>query len=92
MFDEEFWMYARGELKIPFSYKEGALLMLFIKNRGKIITYDEICLKVIGCPQNEDTKEYVRKKISNLVSRVKVKIGDDGEITTLIGKGYRLEE
>ena len=91
MFDEEFWLYARGELKIPFSYKEGALLMLFMKNRGKIITYDEICLKVIGCPQNEDTKEYVRKKISNLVKRIRIKIGDDGEIENLPWKGYRLK-
>lgn len=90
MFDEEFWMYARGELKIPFSYKEGALLMLFMKNRGKIITYDEICFKIIGCPQNEDTKEDVRKKISSLVNRIRKKIANDGEIETLPWKGYRL--
>lgn len=91
MFDEELWVYAKGELKIPFSYKEGALLMLFMKNRGKIITYDEICLKVIGCPENEDMKEYVRKKISNLVKRIRIKIGDDGEIENLPWKGYRLK-
>lgn len=91
MFDEELWVYAKGDLKIPFSYKEGKLLKLFMQNRGRILTYSELCLKIIGCVEDEITKEYVRKKISNLVSRVKVKIGDDGEITTLIGKGYRLE-
>ena len=87
MFDEELWVYAKGELKIPLSYKEGRVLQMLIENKNKTVTFKELSLALYGY----DEDKWTRKAIGQFVSKLRKKIGNDGEIVSLLDKGYRLE-
>lgn len=87
MFDEELWVYAKGELKIPLSYKEGRVLQILIQNKGSTVTFKELSCDLYGY----DDDKWTRKAIGQFVSKLRKKIGSDGKIVSLLNKGYRLE-
>ena len=87
MFDEELWVYAKGDLKIPLSYKEGKVLQMLIENKNTTVTFKEFSHVLYGCEEDK----WTRKAIGQFVSKLRKKIGNDGEIVSLLDIGYRLE-
>ena len=87
MFDEELWVYAKGNLKIPLSYKEGRVLQMLIENKNRTVTFKELSLALYGYNADKCSK----KAIGQLITSLRKKIGDDGKIVGLMKKGYRLE-
>lgn len=87
MFDEEFWIYAKGDKKIPLSFKEGRVLQILIENKGSTVTYQQFSKALYGY----DADEWSKKAIGQFITSLRKKIGDDGKIVGLMKKGYRLE-
>ena len=87
MFDEEFWVYAKGDRKIPLSFKEGKVLQILIENRGSTVTFNYLSNALYGY----DADKYSKRALNQITTNLRKKIGDDGKIVGLMKKGYRLE-
>lgn len=87
MFDEEFWIYAKGDKKIPLSFKEGRVLQILIENKGSTVTFNQFSKALYGYNADKCSK----KAIGQFITSLRKKIGDDGKIVGLMKKGYRLE-
>ncbi len=79
-----------GEAEVELMAREYALLELLMKNKDRVFTLDMLVASVWA--SNEDvTYDAVRQ----CVARIRKKIDRDGEpsiITTLSGRGYKIEK
>lgn len=82
-----FW----NDKQLSLSKQECIVMELLIKNSGKIITYDEIGSAIW---QNDFTNKFSLEAISQMVSRIRSKLDDNGVISDIVqnvqGKGYLL--
>ncbi len=77
-----------GEV-LPLSKREHALLLLLVRNRGRVLTHRQILVAIWGAAHTEDVA-YLRVYIRQL----RRKLGEDFArlITTEPGVGYRLKQ
>lgn len=85
LFPEDFKVFYDGE-ELPLTHKEFEILLLFAKNRGKVLTYETILMRVWGYDYDGD-ESTVHTHIKNLRMKLPQNI-----IKTVRGVGYRLEE
>jgi len=71
---------------IPFTYTEYELIKLFLENKNKVFTRDDILNQVWGYDFFGNDKS-----INNHIMRIRKKLGEDF-ITTVRGMGYKLGE
>lgn len=67
--------------------KEFALLLLFMKNEGRIFSPGELYEAVWGVPSADDTRT-VRFHIRNLKKKIGTENAEDYDIVSVYGKGY----
>lgn len=80
--------------KIELTYTEGEILHLLLKNRGKIISSEEIYEKVWGEPYKAASTNIVMVHILNLRRKIEKLQSDSNKvkiIKTAWGKGYYIE-
>lgn len=74
--------------EISLTYREFDLLKLFILNKQRVFTRDELLTKIWGF-------EYIgqTRAVDIMIQRLRKKLGDNGnEIKTIYGVGYKLEK
>ncbi|MGM0903588.1 MAG: response regulator transcription factor [Bacillota bacterium] len=74
--------------EISLTYREFDLLKLFILNKQRVFTRDELLTKIWGF-------EYIgqTRAVDIMIQRLRKKLGDDGNgIKTIYGVGYKLEK
>jgi len=76
----------RGDAEIHFSRTEWGLLTELASNPGKVLLHRELLTRIWGS-EFRDESQYLR----TWVSRLRGKLGDEVQITTSPGLGYRLE-
>ncbi len=76
----------RGDAEIHFSRTEWGLLTELASNPGKVLLHRELLTRIWGS-EFRDESQYLR----TWVSRLRGKLGDEVQITTFPGLGYRLE-
>lgn len=74
--------------EISLTYREFDLLKLFIVNKQRVFTRDELLTKIWGFEYMGNTRA-----VDIMIQRLRKKLGDDGnEIKTIYGVGYKLEK
>jgi DNA-binding response OmpR family regulator len=74
--------------EISLTYREFDLLKLFIINKQRVFTRDELLTKIWGFEYIGNTRA-----VDIMIQRLRKKLGDDGhDIKTIYGVGYKLEK
>ncbi|WP_391559664.1 response regulator transcription factor [Robertmurraya sp.] len=77
-----------NDKEISLTYREFDLLKLFIINKQRVFTRDELLTKIWGFEYMGNTRA-----VDIMIQRLRKKLGDDGnEIKTIYGVGYKLEK
>ena len=71
---------------IPFTYKEYELLKLFLENKKRVFTRDDLLRIIWGYDFIGDDKV-----VNNHIMRIRKKLGEDF-IVTVRGMGYKVDE
>lgn len=79
-----------GEEEIPLSNREYDLLVLFGKNPGREMTFEEIGRQLYGSSLDSDRKN-VMVNASRLRKKLEGYVGMESMIETIWGKGYRFK-
>lgn len=77
-----------GEEEIFLSNREYELLVMFVRNPGRELTFEEIGLKIYGTYLEEDRKN-IMVTASRLRKKLEGYVGLEHMIETVWGKGYR---
>ena len=78
----------RGKQEIKLSATEYALLRLFVRNNGRVLTHRQILREVWG-PNAEEHRQYLRVYVTHLRQKIEVEPARPTLIKTESGIGYR---
>ena len=81
----------KDDAEIHLSPLEFKLLLLFMQNQGKVLTYQNILHKVWGEGYGEDT-QVLRSAMASIRRKIEKNPAKPEYIRTEIGVGYRMEE
>ena len=78
----------RGPREIKFTATEYALLRLFVRHAGRVLTHRHILREVWG-PKSEEHRQYLRVYVTHLRQKIEPDPSNPVLITTESGIGYR---
>lgn len=78
----------RGGREIKLTATEYAVLRLFVKNPGRVLTHRYILREIWG-PKSEEHRQYLRVYVTHLRQKIEVDPAKPSLIQTLPGIGYR---
>lgn len=85
MHDEDNYIYVGVNKKIYLTVKENKILSMLIRNKGNVVTYEQLCRLIYN-----DMDYYFKECIRNKVFYLRKKLKGELEILTIRGIGYKI--
>lgn len=70
MYDETRYAYAIGNKLIELTFQEGSLLLLFINNKNKLVTFNAISQTLYQCDYYDGMQIRIRTAVSRLCRKL----------------------
>lgn len=85
MHDEDNHIFIGTNRIIDLTVKENKILSLLIHNKGKVVTYEQLCKLIYN-----DMDYYLKQCMSNKVFKLRKKLKGEVEILTIREIGYKI--
>lgn len=85
MHDEDNYIFIGTNKTIPLTIRENKILKILIENKGKVVTYQQLCKLIY-----RETDYYIKQCILNKMFKLRKKLKGEVEILTIRGVGYKI--